>query len=74
MVQKAVWIPSRKLGSTRLHADHVIYSTKDSLKGQTVSSYIDDLSIVALKVTSSVTRVEDEQRTAMSIVDRGQVS
>ena len=56
LAQKAVWIPSRKLGPTRLHADHVIFSTKDS---QTVSSYIDDLNIVALKVTGSVTRVED---------------
>lgn len=63
-----------KLGLKRLHADHGIFVTQDGLKGPIVSSFVDDLNIMAPKGTGLVTRVKDELKTAFSMVDMGPIS
>lgn len=62
------------LGLTRLHADHGIFATKDGLKGPIVSSFVDDLNIMAPKGTGLITRVKDKLKAAFNMVDMGPIS
>lgn len=63
-----------KLGLTKLHADHGIFATKDGFRGTIVSSFVDDLNIVAPKGSGLTTMVENELKAAFSMVDMGPIS
>lgn len=63
-----------KLGLTRLHADHGIFATKEGIKGPIVSSFVDDLNIMAPKGSGQIKRVKDELTAAFKMVDMGPIS
>lgn len=63
-----------KLGLMRINADHSIFVTKEGLDGPIVSTFVDDIKIMAPKESGAIDRVKQELTSAFSIVDMGPIS
>lgn len=57
-----------KLGLVRINADHGIFITKAGLNGPIVSTFVDDIKIMAAKGSGMITRVKAELTAAFSIM------
>lgn len=64
----------QKLGLSRIHADHSIFVTKAGLNGPVVSTFVDDIKIMAPKGSGMTQRVKAELAAAFSMVDMGPIS
>lgn len=63
-----------KLELMRINADHGIFVTKKGLDGPIVSTFVDDIKIMAPKRSGVIDRVKQELISAFSIVDIGPIS
>ena len=63
-----------KLGLARIHADHSIFITKAGLNGPIVSTFVDDIKVIAPKGSGIIQRVKTELTAAFSMVDMGPIS
>lgn len=63
-----------KLVLKRINADHSIFVTKAGLDGPVVSTFVDDIKIMAPKESGMIERVKRELTSAFSIVDMGPIS
>ncbi len=63
-----------KLGLARIHADHSIFITKAGLNGPIVSTFVDDIKVMAPKGSGLIQRIKTELTAAFSIVDMGPIS
>ena len=64
----------KKLGLKRINADHSTFVTKAGLNGPVVSTFIDDIKIMAPKNSGMIERVKLELTFAFSMVDMGSIS
>ena len=64
----------QKLGLVRINADHSIFVTLAGLDGPIVSTFIDDIKIMAPKNSNMIARVKSELAAAFSIVDMRPIS
>lgn len=74
----AQWLISdfllQKLGLTRINADHSIFITRAGLNGPVVSTFVDDIKVMAPKESGFIQRVKAELAAAFSMVDMGPIS
>ena len=63
-----------KLGLKRINADHSIFVTIAGLDGPIVSTFVDDIKIMAPKGSGMIERVKAELASAFSMVDMGPIS
>lgn len=63
-----------KLGLKRINADHSIFVTDAGLDGPVVSTFIDDIKIMAPKESGMIERVKAELASAFSMADMGPIS
>lgn len=63
-----------KLGLKQINADHSIFITDAGLDGPVVSTFVDDIKIMALKGSGIIERVKAELASAFSMVDMGPIS
>ena len=63
-----------KLGLKRINADHSIFVTKAGLDGPVVSTFVDDIKIMAPKNSGMIERVKLELTFAFSMIDIGPIS
>lgn len=63
-----------KLGLACTHADHSIFITKAGLNGPIVSTFVNDIKIMAPKESGIIQRVKAELIVAFSMVDMGSIS
>lgn len=64
----------KKLGLTRINADHSIFTTSQGLEGPVVSTFVDDIKIMGPKNTGVITRVKTALTAAFEMVDMGPIS
>lgn len=64
----------QKLGLSRINADHSIFVTKAGLDGPVISTFVDDIKIMAPKGSGIIQRVKAELAAAFSMVDMGPIS
>lgn len=63
-----------RLGLKRINADHSIFVTKAGLDGPVVSTFVDDIKIMAPKESGMIERVKSELTSAFSMVNMGPIS
>lgn len=63
-----------KLGLACTHADHSIFITKAGLNGPIVSTFVNDIKIMAPKESGIIQRVKAELIVVFSMVDMGSIS
>lgn len=63
-----------KLGLACTHADHSIFITKAGLNGPIVSTFVNDIKIMAPKESRIIQRVKAELIVVFSMVDMGSIS
>ncbi len=63
-----------KLGLARIHADHSIFITKAGLNGPIVSTIVDDIKVIAPKVSGIIQYVKTELTAAFLMVEMGPIS
>lgn len=63
-----------KLGLARIHADHSIFITKAGLNGPIVSTFVDDIKMMAPKGSGIFQQVKVQLTAAFSMVDMGPIS
>lgn len=63
-----------KLGLACTHADHSIFITKAGLNGPIVSTFVNDIKIMAPQKSGIIQRVKAELIVAFSMVDMGSIS
>ncbi len=66
--------PLKKLGLARINADHSIFVTIADLDGPVVSTFLDDIKIIAPKNSDMIARVKSELAAAFSMVDMEPIS
>ena len=64
----------QKLGLSRINVDHSIFVTKAGLNGPVVSTFVDDIKVMALKGSGIIQHVKAELAAAFSMVDMGPIS
>ncbi len=64
----------QKLGLRRINADHSIFISEAGLDGPVVSTFVDDIKIMAPKESGQISRVKAELTATFSMVDRGPIS
>lgn len=64
----------QKLGLAKINADHSIFISKTGLNGPVVSTFVDDIKIIAPKGSGHISRVKSELAAAFSMVDMGPIS
>ena len=64
----------QKLGLARINADHRIFISKAGLNGLVISTFVDDIKIIAPKRSGHISRVKAELVAAFSMVDMGPIS
>lgn len=64
----------QKLGLAKINADHSIFISKAGLNGPVVSTFVDDIKIMAPKGSGHISRVKSELAAAFSMVDMGPIS
>ena len=64
----------QKLGLSRINADHSIFVTETGLNGPIISTFVDDIKIMAPKGTGIIQRMKAELTDAFSMVDMGPIS
>lgn len=63
-----------KLGLRRISADHSIFVTNAGLDGPVVTTFVDDIKIMAPKGRRMIERVKSELTSAFSMIDMGPIS
>lgn len=63
-----------KLGLRRITADHSIFITSTSQNGPIVSTFIDDIKIMAIKGSGFIEKVKAKLASAFQMVDMGPIS
>ena len=58
----------------RIHADHSIFITKRGLNGPIVSTFVDDIKIMAPKRSGIIQQVNAKLTAAFSTIDMGPIS
>ncbi len=64
----------QKLGLRRINADHSIFVTNAGLEGPVVSTFVDDIKIMAPKGSGMIERVKAELASAFLMADMGPIS
>ena len=64
----------QKLGLRRINADHSIFVTNTGLDGPVVSTFVDDIQIIAPKRSGMIERVKAELAFAFLMADMGPIS
>ncbi len=64
----------QKLGFRRINAGHSIFLTNAGLEGPVVSTFVDDIKIMALKRSGMIEDVKAELASAFSMADMGPIS
>ena len=63
-----------KLGLARIHADHGVFITKAGLNGPIVSTFFDDIKIMAPKGSGIIQQVKAQLTAAFSMIDMSHIS
>lgn len=63
-----------KLGLRRINADHSIFVTNAGLDGPVVTTFVDDIKIMAPKGRRMIERVKSELTSGFSMIDMGPIS
>lgn len=63
-----------RLGLKRINADHNIFVTTAGLDGPVVSTFVDDIKIMASKESGMIERVKSKLTSAFSMVNMGPIS
>ena len=63
-----------KLGLSKLHADHSIFSSSAGIRGPIVTSFVDDLNIIGPKGSPMISEVKKQLNIAFKMVDMGSIS
>ena len=63
-----------KLGLSKLHADHSIFSSSAGIRGPIVTSFVDDLNIIGPKGSPMISEVKKQLNIAFKMVDMGPIS
>lgn len=63
-----------KLGLRRINADHSIFITSAGLNGPIVSTFVDDIKIMAIKGSGFIEKVKAELTSAIQMADMGPIS
>lgn len=63
-----------KLGLKRINVDHSIFVTKIGLDEPVVSTFVDDIKVIAPKGSKMMEKVKTELTSAFSMVDMGPIS
>lgn len=64
----------KKLRSTRINIDHSIFVTLAGLNGPVVSTFVDDIKIMAPKNSAIIARIKAKLAAAFSMVEMGPIS
>ena len=63
-----------KLGLSKLHAYHSIFSSSAGIRGPIVTSFVDDLNIIGPKGSPMISEVKKQLNIAFKLVDMGPIS